>query len=115
MTIIDLPMPPSVNSIWRYRRKTGRAYLSPKYQAWRATCDKLVMANRKAWLPIKGHFTAEIVLSEKQRRGDGDNRTKAILDFCQRAALIENDSLCDSHSVKWGDAPVGCRVSLREV
>jgi Holliday junction resolvase RusA-like endonuclease len=113
-TVIDLSMPPSVNSIWRYSRARKKAYLSPRYLTWKRDADNRFLANRKSWRPIKGPFKAAIVFSKKKRgKSDLDNRIKALFDALQRAEIIENDSLCESMNVSWGYAPEGCRVKLR--
>jgi Holliday junction resolvase RusA-like endonuclease len=111
-TVIDLPMPPSLNSIWRYGK--GRAFKSARYVAWLRAADAEFLLHRKEWAPVKGHFRVYIVLNEKKRRGnaDCDNRGKALLDFCQRVGLIENDALCDRVVLEWGYAPSGCRILI---
>jgi Holliday junction resolvase RusA-like endonuclease len=115
MTTIDLAMPPSVNSIWRINRFRNKPYLSERYKTWKRDSDNRYLANKKTWLPVKGHFSARITLDEKRRRNsDADNRIKCLLDFLQRVGLIENDKLCDSLTVTWGWAPEGCRVLLQE-
>jgi crossover junction endodeoxyribonuclease RusA len=112
--VIDLSMPPSVNSIWRYSRARKKPYLAERYQTWKRDADNRFLANRKAWRSIKGPFKATVVFAkEKRGRSDLDNRVKALMDWLQRAAIIENDSLCESLSVSWGYAPEGCRVKLR--
>ena len=114
MTVLDLPFPPSVNRIWRMRKGGGKPYLDTRYQTWKRVADNLYLANKRNWLPVKGNFRATITLDIAHRgRTDLDNRIKALLDWLQRAKIIENDSLCDGLNVKWGRAPDGCRVELR--
>lgn len=118
MAVINLPFPPSVNRIWRSRRgHNGKPtfYLDRRYETWKRACDNLLMMHRREWRPIAGRFSAIIILSEGRRRGDADNRVKGVLDWLQRANLIENDSLADSVTVRWGYAPEGCRVHLTPV
>lgn len=112
---IELPFPPSVNRIWRARRGHGfkpTFYLDRRYETWKRACDNLLLANRRAWRPVAGHFRIEIVLDDKKRRGDADNRAKATLDWLQRAELITNDSLADDVRIRWGYAPAGCRIEI---
>ena len=112
MTTIDLPYPPSVNSIWRQNRKTGKTYLDPKYRAWKAEVDGAFLQNKRIWKPVPGRFRASFTLNESQpHRGDLDNRIKAVLDVLQRLGLIENDRLCVKFDVEWGLVN-GCRVTL---
>jgi len=109
--LIECPMPPSVNTLWRRRQGQHSMYLDGRYATWKRVFDSIVMAI----VPrpkVKGHFAATITLSEKERRGDVDNRAKAVMDALQRCAIIENDSLADSITIRWGFAPEGCRVML---
>jgi Holliday junction resolvase RusA-like endonuclease len=109
--VIDCPMPPSTNALWRRRNGQKSFYLAPRYATWKRAWDAIIMA----MVPrpkVRGHFAATITLSDKKRRGDADNRAKAILDALQRCAIIENDSLADSITIRWGFAPEGCRVML---
>lgn len=115
-TIIDLPMPPSVNRIWRYSRVTGKAYLDTRYQTWKRVADNYYLEHKKDWLPVPGHFKASVTLDIKHRgRSDLDNRIKGLLDWLQRVEIIEDDKLCDGLTVTWGRAPEGCRVRLTPV
>lgn len=115
-TIIDLAMPPSVNSIWRHSRSTGKVYLADRYKTWKRDADNRYLAHKRDWLPIKGRFSIVITLdARKQGRSDPDNRVKAALDWLQRVELIENDNLCASLLVRWGRAPEGCRIKLRAI
>lgn len=111
-TIINLPLPPSVNRIWRYSRATGKPFISDRYASWKRVADNYYLANKRHWPPVKGHFRAVVTLDAKHRRGDADNRVKALFDWLQRVEIIENDSLCDGLTVEWGWAPEGCRVHL---
>ena len=117
VTVLDLPMPPSTNRIWA--RSPGGITLSKDYRAWKESADKFVLytgAWRRA-TKIPGRFTATIVLdaNDRRRTGDADNRVKAVLDWCQSRELIRNDSDLDWCEFGWGEAPHGCRVTLREV
>lgn len=111
---IHCPMPPSVNAIWRSgRSKSGKKqfYSSDRYKTWKRVFDNIIMA----MVPrprIEGRFYVSIVLNEKRRRGDADNRVKAVLDALQRCGIIEDDKLADSVSVRWGHAPEGCSIFL---
>jgi Holliday junction resolvase RusA-like endonuclease len=110
--MIALPMPPSLNAIWRYGK--GRAFKSKRYVAWLRAADAEFLLHRKEWLPVKGHFHAHILLNSTKRRSnqDCDNRCKVVLDFLQRVGIIENDSLCDGVAIGWGVAPEGVRIYL---
>ena len=111
---IDLPFPPSVNRIWR-KGKNGNIYLHEHVRSWKRVCDNFCLAAGWNKKPIDGAFTATITLSREKRSRvmDADNRIKVVLDWLQRAGIIENDALAEEVRVLWGEAPEGCRVSLR--
>jgi Holliday junction resolvase RusA-like endonuclease len=78
MQTITLPLPPSVNRLWRAGR--GRVYRSPRYEAWRIEAGWALKLQRHV------HITGpvEIVVAAArpdQRKRDLDNiATKAVLD-----------------------------------
>ena len=111
--IIDLPAPPSVNSVWRSRQgKNGKPqyYLDGKYKAWKRECDQLCIAHGWAKQAVTGPYSVILRLSQAKRRGDCDNRLKATLDWLRKAGLTEDDSKCERSTAEWGEAPMGCRV-----
>lgn len=111
--IIDLPMPPSVNRIWRANRAGPKAVsISPEYAAWKRHADgmALSMAQFRGLKTIVGPFEAKIVL--RRQRGDLDNRSKGVLDWLQSRGVIADDKYCERLVLEWGDAPTGCRVTV---
>jgi Holliday junction resolvase RusA-like endonuclease len=106
MTIVlDLPLPPSVNRIWRSGR--GRVYKSAAYRGWLAAADAQVLASGYPKQRIAGAFTAHIIVG--RCRGDIDNRAKALLDWLQSREVIRNDKDCTRLTIERGDVE-GCRV-----
>lgn len=116
--VLDLPMPPSVNAIWRARRGQGggkpQFYLDAKYKAWKLQCDGIYMATRpkvRLATPVKVdlHFDWHAV----RKHSDLDNRQKAVLDWLQRVGILENDNQVRSLTANWGEnMPNGCRVTV---
>lgn len=111
--VLDLPPPISVNRIWR-KTKAG-VIKSVAYQSWikRADAMLLELGQLRGIRPIPGKFTANIVV--KRSRLDLDNNAKSVLDFLQSRCFIVNDSLCEELTIRWGDAPTGCRVTVRAI
>jgi len=122
MTIInqvDLPMPPSVNALWRTGR--GRVYRSLPYRRWMLSADTHCIANKtmRRIKKIAGHFDALIMFDRSRARAhsDLDNRAKAVLDWAASRDLIANDKHCQALTMVWTpreDAPDGCRLILTE-
>jgi Holliday junction resolvase RusA-like endonuclease len=114
--VIDLPVPPTLNTIWR--RGAGRIYVSAAYLTWQKQADAHAMAQRLRVATIPGDFTAEIWIDRSKTRADLDNiGTKCLFDWAQSRRLIRNDKFCVGYSVEWVnaiDAPAGCRMTLYE-
>lgn len=112
--IIDLPCPPSVNRIWRANRAgPNKVSKSAEYKSWLKRADNLALSTGqfRGLKTIVGPFEATIVL--KRIRGDLDNRAKGILDWLQSRGVIAEDKYCERLVMEWGDAPAGCRVTVR--
>ena len=98
---IDLPWPPSQNSIWRGSGR--RVYRSPEYINWIAQAhgEKLIQRVRGR---IEGKFKAKIILTPPDKRAiDIDNRVKVVLDFAQSSGMVKYDSKCRKLTVAWDD------------
>jgi Holliday junction resolvase RusA-like endonuclease len=115
---LDLPLPPSLNKIWRPAIIRGKPALVKRteYEKWIEAATLLVrsQARGKGWMKITGPF---MVISRMSPNGRGqkdlDNYTmKAILDLCQRTGVIENDKSNKAGGCLWGEAPLGIRVTL---
>lgn len=116
VTVLDLPIPPSVNRIWQHK-KAGKkqVFMAPEYRRWIKQADMCVLATAqlRGVKRIDGLFEAEIAL--QRTAGDLDNRIKAVLDYAQSRALIANDKNCERVTAFWGEAPRGCRLTLKEI
>lgn len=118
---IDLPLPPSVNAIWR--SVGGKVIKSKDYRKWTAAADSICMT-QTGWRnkKITGRYTVLLILNETMMRAnsDGDNRLKAPLDYAKRIGLIVDDSIKYAREwhIKLGDdsnAPCGARLILRSI
>lgn len=113
--VLDLPMPPSANRLWRYARG-GRVHRSREYVTWCEQADRTVMATKKPGrLPkIMGPFKVVLYLN-REHGGDGDNRIKAALDYLQSRDIIRNDRDCIAGEWMWADSgwcPRGFRIMV---
>lgn len=109
--VLDLPPPISVNRIWR-KSKCG-VIKSMAYLRWIKRADAMLieLGQLKGVRPIPGKFTALILV--KRSNLDLDNNSKSVLDFLQSRNFIVNDRLCEELTLRWGDAPTGCRVTVK--
>lgn len=116
MIVIDLPPPISVNRIWRaHKAGKTRVLISPEYARWKTEADKLVMAmgTFRGLKCVRTKFEVDIIV--KRRNADVDNFSKGILDWLQSRGVVENDKNCEQLTIKWGDAPSGCRVTVKPI
>lgn len=124
--ILDLPFPPSTNNLWRQAKNhgpRGNVYIDKRYWKWKRAADAAVLVNRQypRTNKIIGPFEVCIYLSLEERgarRVDGDNRIKALLDWCQSREIIADDNDCQKGRWEWvpaAEAPLGCRVHLRSL
>jgi crossover junction endodeoxyribonuclease RusA len=107
MTSISLPLPPSVNRLWRTGR--GRVYRSPRYDAWCKAAGWELNIQRPA--RIAGPVTVTIAAGRPdRRRRDVDNLGKALLDLLTVHRVIEDDSRVVSLSSRWDAAIAPGRI-----
>lgn len=110
--VLDLPTPISVNRLWRVA-KAGHVIKSHAYKQWIKAADAMLLelGQLKGIKPITGKFTALIVV--KRCNLDIDNANKGVLDFLESRNFILNDKFCEEVTARWGDAPTGCRVTVK--
>jgi Holliday junction resolvase RusA-like endonuclease len=92
---VELPVPPSVNDIWRVAkvRSGARVTLSKTYRAWR---DEAVLLCRMGLATATEYpvcVRVEIVRGKGWRAGrDADNVLKGILDSLVKSGRLADDS-----------------------
>lgn len=125
MTVrLNLPWPPTTNSIWTpriFRRKAGGSYagltLSPKYLLWKQLAASVALLEMRGQEPIKGEYVMTIILHRQDKRhSDCSNRVKALEDACVAAGVVEDDKLAKRVIVEWSDDPpkmgAPCRIEI---
>ena len=98
---ITLPVPPSVNAMYRNVPKVGRVKTGA-YKAWQK--DAALMVGHHE--PITGPVVVSMAIPENGRR-DLDNHAKPILDFINKRGLIDSDrcKCVRGISMVWHDEP----------
>jgi len=87
-----LPLPPSVNHIWR--RGKGRTYLSANYSKWLKVAHAITlddMPPRPLEGPVEVRLRAYHGKGWMDRKRDLDNLCKPILDFLVRRGVLVGD------------------------
>lgn len=93
-----LPMPPSVNAIWRGKNKG--VYLAPEYKAWRieASCA----LNKQSVPEIAPPYRVQYAFDRPDnRRRDVFNFEKALSDLLEDQGVLKNDCLIEDGRVFW--------------
>lgn len=106
-----LPMPPSVNAMYRRNPKGYGMYKTPEAKMWIQECLHIIRRKN----PLKGNIDLDIRLFFK-RDADIDNRLKPLFDVLQDANVIVNDIQVQSMVVtKYSDkANPRVEIEIRE-
>lgn len=91
---LTLPYPPSTNRLWRMQR--GRMVKAPAARAYEARVKAL------AWPaePYSGPVAVVVRVYRPIRRGDLDNRLKAVMDALQGVAFKNDEQVVDLHATR---------------
>lgn len=111
-TVLDVPVPPSVN-----RTRSVNWAGACDVKAWQKRAGMMLMASgqyRRAQKSIP-RFEIKIVLCETLCRLDLDNASKHAIDFLRHLGIITNDGPKQMRrvTIEWGLAPAGCRLIVR--
>jgi crossover junction endodeoxyribonuclease RusA len=97
--ILELPLPPSVNSYWGFRG--FRRFLTPKANQFKADVARIVSLQPVKFGNARLCLTATIHFPTK-RVADISNRIKALEDALVQAGLMDDDSQIDQLHVYRG-------------
>lgn len=112
---LRLPLPPSVNSLFRNVPGRGRVKTGT-YKSWRRVADSYALRQKpQGGFPKFERDFEVIVCVPSKTRGDVDNRGKASLDVLKVYGIISDDRHAVSVTVRRvldmpGDE---CRVTIR--
>lgn len=97
--ILMLPMPPSVNNLYRNIRGGGRVS-TRAYREWRAEAYHAIKFAKPPYYSGRVRLTMAFGRPDERRR-DVSNFVKAIEDALVHMMVIEDDSLVQSISAEW--------------
>ena len=81
-----LPMPPSVNAMYRRNPRGFGMYKTPEAKMWIENCKHKIRRKN----PLKGKIDLSVQFYFA-READIDNRLKPLLDLLQEVHIVEND------------------------
>jgi crossover junction endodeoxyribonuclease RusA len=97
---LELPFPPSVNSIWR-GGAGGRHYLSAKYKSWKLEAGLLARSQCKS-ARVSGPYAVQMnLVRPDKRRRDLDNTIKVVLDLLAHVGVTDDDSELQQIEARW--------------
>lgn len=113
----DLPMPPSVNSMFKNVPGKGRVR-TKKYKAWAHEAGWMLIAQRNRTKRHHNCLTGPIAIDvaaykPASKKRDLDNILKAICDLLTNTKTIADDSQIVAINARWVDAGVPCTVTVR--
>jgi crossover junction endodeoxyribonuclease RusA len=107
---LTLPLPPSVNRLWRTGR--GRLYRSAEYAAWRNEAIWSIKLQARG-ASIAGPYSIAVEFQRPdRRRRDLDNLLKALSDALVDAGVLEDDSDAQEIRLCWRGTGRSCEVIL---
>lgn len=107
--VLDLPPPVSVNKLRKVDWDGAKLAKN-----WRRVANGYLMMVKARPARIE-RFEILLVLDESTVRCDADNAIKMVVDYLRAVEMILDDSPKHMRRVvvEWGDAPLGCRVTIK--
>lgn len=114
MIELRLPLPPSINALWR--RSGTRIHKSAEYVSW---LQRAGWRAREQYLgePISGRYTLSVdVLRPDKRRRDLDNVcAKGLNDLLVSVGFVRDDCDCQKIEAQWAGDGHGIIVKVQPV
>jgi crossover junction endodeoxyribonuclease RusA len=105
-------LPPSVNAIWRHT-KGGKTYRTQAYMTWIRGEEWGVQPQLIRQHRFTGPVYVTLAMKRPRANADIDNRIKAILDFLQHVAAIDDDKNVHGINAYWTvDLPAGVAAEI---
>jgi crossover junction endodeoxyribonuclease RusA len=111
MVTVDLPYPPSVNSLYFNLPGGGGRAKTLRYREWKKEAAWLISIARKGERLGAYGLTVLAGRPDKRRRDLG-NLLKAIEDALVEGGAIEDDSECQCIEMSWQPGITGVRVTV---
>ena len=109
---LTLPVPPSVNRIWR-RGKYGNVYLAPSVEVFYAKARKAAVEAKVHRVPFPAGVPVKVTMKwyRATKTGDLDNRTKIVADSLNGIVWADDSQIVEWHLYRY-ESPKKGRVDL---
>ncbi len=107
--VLRLPLPPSVNAMYRNAQRIGRVKTAT-YKAWIVEADGYYLLQKKDIRRVSGPCVVQIKVPYTMK-GDISNRIKALEDYMVTRELTSDDSLTAKISIERADV-VDCVIEV---
>jgi Holliday junction resolvase RusA-like endonuclease len=94
----NMPMPPSVNDLYRNVKGRGRVKTSAYYDY---TALGIAAIKRQKVAPVPGRVVVIAGFERKSMAADVDNRAKALFDVIVKAGVIRDDKFITATALVW--------------
>lgn len=112
VSIIDLPLPPSVNHLFANAGKKGRV-ITPRYKAWRDEAGWSLLRQRPG--SVSGRYSLEVYI-QADAKADLGNLEKALSDLLVSHRVVEDDIQAWAiHLYRDPRLTKGCRLVVRAI
>ncbi len=108
---LRLPMPPSVNGLWKPHG--GRFSTSPRYKAWKHDAGWALAQQRPGRVSGPYHFV--LLVNRGKTKADLSNLAKAVEDLLVTFDVIDDDRNAESLILRWGSTEAGVVVTVQAV
>ena len=115
-TVLALPFPPSVNSLYDGGKNTPRRFTSDRYKRWQEDAYYALLGERHRTHRHKGpvRVTYTFCPPDKRHR-DVFNYEKAVSDFLTKHQIISDDSQIQRGTVQWAYQQQGVLVVIEDM
>ena len=110
MSTIDLPLPPSVNALWR--AGNGRVFSGKRYTAWRKAAGWELALQRPKHVAGPVAITVAAGKPDRRKRDLDNIAGKAVLDLLVAHRIIEDDAKVMSLTASWDDSIIAGRIVI---
>lgn len=109
---LNLPIPPSVNRLWRPSGDGGMVR-SDRYRTWWQAAGNALNVQRPG--RVEGDYALTMTVNRGKTKADIGNLEKACSDLLQHYGVIENDRRAVRITLEWSPSVEECQVMVEGI